>query len=375
MENIINTFITASIFIFILLVLVVVHELGHFWAAKKAGIKVEEFGVGLPPKLWGKQVGETEYTVNLLPIGGFVRMYGEMPDGVSIKEATSDERQATGDAADESRAFTSKSPAWRSVVLLAGVAANLVLGIVIFGIVYTVGLPQYSATPVISEVNENSPAAAAGLEKGQTILALNGVKYDDIEPSFSAQITELKGQEVVMRVANEDGTEEDVVITPRTEIPAGQGALGVVIGAGDVYQSDVVRYPFWQAGWEGTKQAIGFAGMILGSLGSMIGGLSQGNVPQDLAGPVGIASVIGEARSFGWVPVLFFAGIISINLAVINILPFPALDGGRLVFVAIEAITRRKVSPKVEAIVNTAGMAALLLLIAAITVSDISKFF
>lgn len=360
--------ITAIIFVVILMVLVIAHELGHFWVAKKAGVRVEEFGVGLPPKLWGRKRGETEYTINLLPIGGFVRMQGETGDGVSVK--------GDGDGAkeDDSRSFASKSVGWRAAILLAGVTANMLLAMVLFTIVYSVGLPQYGATPVISGVAEDSPAAVAGLQVDQTILSLNGVPFDEVRPSFSEVITEHKGQEVIIRVANPDGTEQDVAVTPRTEIPAGQGALGVTIGAGALYVAEVQQYPIWTAWWEGTKQSVEFAKTIVVSLGSMVGGMvTRGDVPSDVAGPVGIAQIIGQARELGWIPVVFFSAIISVNLAVVNLLPFPALDGGRLVFVAWEAVTRRKVSARVEAITHTIGMVILLGLIALITFSDVSK--
>lgn len=150
--------------------------------------------------------------------------------------------------------------------------------------------------------------------------------------------------------------------------------MGITIGGGDIYVASTEKYPIYQAWWEGIKEALNFSWQILASLGGMVGGLvSTGTAPADLAGPVGIAGIIGQARELGWIPVLFFTGIISVNLAVVNVLPFPALDGGRLVFVLYEAITRRKANPTVERWVNTIGMLVLLGLIALITVSDISK--
>ena len=362
-----ETLITAVIFLLILSVLVLVHEAGHFWVAKKMGIKVEEFGLGLPPKIWGKKYGETEYTLNLLPIGGFVRMYGESPDGVSIQNGNQQ-------AEDVNRSFMSKSKLARTAVLLAGVTANLLLGIIIFTIVFTVGLPKFAATPVIGDVVANSPAEQAGLEVGQTIVAFNGQPYDELAPSFSEAVQESAGEEVSITVETEEGVTEVLSVVPRQDPPAGEGALGIVISGGDLYVAETEQYPLHEAWWRGITSSLEMSGQILAALGGMVGGLvSTGEAPADLAGPVGIASIIGQARELGWIPVLFFAGIISVNLAVVNVLPFPALDGGRLVFVIYEAIARRKPNPDVERWVNTIGMLVLLGLIVLITVADVSK--
>lgn len=366
-----DTFITILIFLIILTVLVLVHEAGHFFVARKAGIRVEEFGIGLPPKIWGRKYGETEYTINLLPIGGFVRMHGESPDGVSIQDEHDKKSQAEAD-----RTFMAKSKLARTAVLLAGVTANLILGIIIFTIVFTVGLPQFAAKPEVSNVVQDSPAADAGFKEGQTIVALNGEAYEEIDGGFSAKVIEKSGEPVTITVEDASGNQQDLTVTPRQDPPAGQGALGITIGGGEIFVASTEKYPIYQAWWEGIKEALNFSWQILATLGGMVGGLvSTGTAPADLAGPVGIAGIVGQARELGWIPVLFFAGIISINLAVVNVLPFPALDGGRLVFVAYEAITRRKANPNVERWVNTIGMLVLLGLILLITISDIRKLF
>lgn len=358
--------ITILIFIIMLSVLVLAHEAGHFFTARRVGIKVEEFGMGLPPKLWGKKRGETEYTINALPIGGFVRMYGETPDGVSVRESGSDP--------DADRMFMNKSKLARTAVLVAGVTANLILAAIIFSIVFSVGLPVYDAklTPTVTKVESGSPADQAGIEAGDTIVALNGVPFNQIKPGFSEEVSDLKGQQVTLTVKDSQGQTEDVALTPRANPPAGQGAMGVTLDS-EVYVDHVQQYPIWQAPIEGFKQAGIFAWSILAGLGSIIGQASHGTVPSDVAGPVGIASILDQARGMGWLYVLWFAGIISVNLAVVNILPFPALDGGRLLFVGIEAVTGRKVNQNIERMVHTAGMAVLLLLIVLITFSDISK--
>jgi regulator of sigma E protease len=360
--------ITAILFIFILSILVLVHEAGHFFAAKKAGMRVDEFGLGLPPKIWSWKSGETEFSLNALPIGGFVRIYGETPDGVSIREGTDQ-------IADQDRTFMAKSIWRRAGVLLAGVASNLVLGMLLFSIVYAVGLPQYSAKPVIDQVESNSPAAAAGFQAGQTILELNHVKYDDIQPDFATVIKNNRGKEITVTLQDKNGTIHNLTVTPRTTAPANQGLLGITI-AGQPYIAHTEKYPLYQAWLIGIKEAFIFAGTILAALGGMLVNLFQHHtVPADLAGPVGIASVVGQARQLGFIPVLWFMGILSINLAVVNVLPFPALDGGRLLFVAIEAITGKKPNPVFERWTHTIGMAILLTLILLITFSDIRRLF
>ena len=259
-------------------------------------------------------------------------------------------------------------------MLLAGVTANLLLGIIIFTIVFTVGLPKFAATPVIGDVVANSPAEQAGLEVGQTIVAFNGQPYDELAPSFSEAVQESAGEEVSITVETEEGVTEVLSVVPRQDPPAGEGALGIVISGGDLYVAETEQYPLHEAWWRGITSSLEMSGQILAALGGMVGGLvSTGEAPADLAGPVGIASIIGQARELGWIPVLFFAGIISVNLAVVNVLPFPALDGGRLVFVIYEAIARRKPNPDVERWVNTIGMLVLLGLIVLITVADVSK--
>jgi regulator of sigma E protease len=359
-----DAILTGLIFIVILSILVLIHEAGHYFVARRAGIRVEEFGLGLPPKIWGKRIGDTEFTLNALPIGGFVRLYGETPDGVSVKSHP----------AEGSQAFSAK-PLWaRAAVLLAGVTANLLLGILLFTIVYTLGLPKYDAKAVIDAISPNSPAASAGVQKGESIVALNGQPFLEIDGGFSEAIKKAKGKDVKLTLEQTSGQQRDVQVTVREQAPAGEGLLGVSI-KGEPYITGYERYPFYQAPLIGIKQAFTFAGAILTGLGAMATQVFQnGTPPADVAGPVGIASVLGQTRQLGLVPVLWFISILSINLAVVNVLPFPALDGGRLLFVIIEAVTGRKPNPNIERIVHTAGMAILLGLIILITFSDIQRF-
>lgn len=352
-------FLTAITFFIVLSVLVLVHELGHFLVAKKAGIKVEEFGFGYPPRIFSKKIGETVYSVNWLFFGGFVRLYGEeLGEGIKGK--------------DSKQAFWGKSKRARTLVITSGVLANFVLAVVVFSIVYSFsGIPFKTGRIKIAGLLPNSPAVQSGLKQEDIILKINDEKLKDVN-DFIKLIDEKKGQEVILTIQRDS----DVLIlsiTPRTSPPQGEGPLGVLVS--DV---EVRKYPFWQMPWRGTiegfKEAFGWASLILGSLQKMVVDLVfHGMVPKDVAGPIGIFQITGVVAQSGLLNILQFMGILSVNLAVINILPLPALDGGRLVFIIYEAITRRKPKPYFEQWVNTAGMAFLLLLIVLITINDIGR--
>jgi regulator of sigma E protease len=342
---------TIITFLLVLSVLVLVHEGGHFLIAKKAGIKVEEFGFGYPPRLWAKKVGETEYSVNLLPLGGFVRLYGE--DDLTTHAQHS---------------FWAQSKRARAGVVVAGVVMNFLLAILVFTLVYSItGLPFESDRVKIVGVVPNSPADRVGLKTGQVIQALNGITVKNTTDFINLTRKNL-GQPIMLRI---DG--QEVEITPRQETPPGEGPLGVVIS-----QTEMKHYPFYQmvplGVIEGFKEAIKWGRLILGSLAKMLFELiTLGRVPQDVAGPLGILQITSGVAKTGLLSVLQFVGILSVNLAVINVLPFPALDGGRLIFLFYELITRRRPRPGVERWVNTAGMATLLFLILLVTIGDISR--
>ncbi|MFH1840599.1 MAG: M50 family metallopeptidase [Candidatus Shapirobacteria bacterium] len=344
---------TVITFLLVLSVLVLVHEGGHFLAAKKAGIKVEEFGVGYPPRIFARKIGGTEYSLNLLPLGGFVRLYGE--DNLNTQARAS---------------FWAQSKKARASVIFAGVTMNFLLAIFVFAAVYSVtGLPVKTTKVNIVGVVPGSPADQAGLKVDQRITALDGVAVKNTDDFIDLTRGKL-GREVVLEV---DG--QAVKITPRQEAPAGEGPLGVVISS-----LEMKHYPFYQmiplGIAEGFKEAVGWGQLILASLGKMFLELfTLGRVPKDVAGPLGILQITSGVAKTGWLAVAQFMGILSVNLAVINILPFPALDGGRLVFLIYELVTRRRPRSGVERWVNTAGMATLLFLIMLVTIGDVSRLF
>ncbi|MBI5356096.1 site-2 protease family protein [Candidatus Collierbacteria bacterium] len=361
---------TVLIFFILLSVLVLVHELGHFIAAKKLGVVAEEFGLGLPPKIRRLFTWQgTEFTLNWLPLGGFVKMRGEN------RETENNEQKTMSNEGDGY--FYAQKPWKRAVILVAGVFMNLVLGVAAFTVVYTVmGIPEERDVVVIDGVAPGSPAERARLEPNDIVLELKS-QNSNLKTIKTEQFIELinqnRGEEVKL-VVKRGSEDKEISITPRveSETPAGEGALGVAIS-----NIQFIHYPWWQmpfrASVTGFKEALAWGGNIVGGLGKMLVDLiAHGKVPNDVAGPVGIARITGEVAKRGWIPLFQLAGILSINLAVVNILPIPALDGGRLLFLGIEKLRGKPMDPKKERLIHLAGYAVLLGLIVLITFRDIS---
>ncbi len=359
---------TIVVFIIILSVLVLVHEAGHFFVAKLLKIKVEEFGFGLPPRAFGIKYGETIYSINWLPIGGFVKLYGEDEAGsgsVSIKPQNLPEK-------DLKRAYFSR-PKWqKTAVIIAGVIMNFLLAVVILSYLYSaVGVPVPNNKVVVVEVLKNSPAEKVGIVAGDTIEKVKGTSITSTSQLIKL-VDHLAGTQIPILIKTQNGKEIVLNITPRKNYPKNQGPMGVAISPG----TDIKRYPWYEAPFVGTKEALNETWLIVNGLVMLTTQiLTRGAVPQDVAGPVGIAQLTGTVVSIGFNAVLSFVALLSLNLAIVNILPFPALDGGRLLFIAIEAVTRRKVDPVLESYIHTVGMAILLALIALITVHDLLRIF
>lgn len=350
------------VFLLILSSLVLVHEWGHYIAAKLIGVRVEEFGIGLPPraaKLFERK--GTLFTLNWLPIGGFVKLKGEEGmAGVSGQDT-----------------FFEKPMLQRAFVLLAGVAMNFVLGVILFGIIYSIlGIPTKTDRVRIAEVAQNSPAETAGLNTDNEVVSVtyNG-RTDEINSTSQLVqvIDENKGKEIALRVKDKDGNERDVLITPRENPPANEGAMGVALS-----DTEMVKYPWYEMPFRGIevglKEAVGWGREIIRGIVVTVGSLVSGKgVSGDVAGPVGIYQISKQVQQFGILPTLQFMGVLSINLAILNILPFPALDGGRVAFLGIEKIIGKKTKDRIEGAFNMVGMALLLTLMAVITVRDILK--
>lgn len=360
--------ITIIVFLLILSILVLVHEAGHFFVAKLFKIKVEEFGFGLPPRVFGKKFGETVYSINWLPIGGFVKLYGEDEAGsgtVSIKPQKISSK-------NKNRAFFAK-PAWqRALVVFAGVFMNFVLAVLIISFLFSVvGVPVPTEKVVVTAIVNGAPAQKAGLKVGDTVETINGVKI-----TSSIKLVEITkqhvGEKLLLKVKTKDSKTKNIELTPRKEYPKDEGPMGVAISQ-DV---SIKKYPWYQAPFIGTKEALKETWLIASGLGGLVVQLvTKGVVPSDVAGPVGIAQLTGRVVDIGPFAVLSFISLLSLNLAIINILPIPALDGGRLFFILFEAVTRKKVDPKFEGYAHTIGMAILLGLIALITLHDLFRVF
>jgi len=342
----------------VLSILVLTHEFGHYIAARRNGVWVEEFGIGYPPRIWGKKVGETLYSINLLPLGGFVRLHGEQTEeGVTVPD----------------RAFINKSKKVRFIILASGVLMNFILSIICFSVFYSFsGVPRKTNKVIISGVVKGAPADISGIVSGDVILSVDGINLVGIN-EFSSLIKERKGEEVILQVLSADGSlSKSVNIIPRADTPEDEGPLGVLITDTEIYFPPVWQRPFLGI-YNGFEDAIYWGKQVIIGLYTMISGLVKGRVPKDIAGPVGIYAITSEVAKIGILPLINFVGIFSVNLAVINFLPIPALDGGRFLFIIIEKIFGRKVLPKVEAAIHGAGMIALLSLFAVLTFFEVKR--
>jgi regulator of sigma E protease len=354
------------IFILVIVALIVVHEFGHFIAAKLSGMRVDEFGLGYPPRaLTLGKIGETEYTLNWLPFGGFVKIFGE-------------------DGGEGSRSFTSRPRILQAIVLVAGIAMNVVFAYVLITGALIIGTPRALSESeivgakkvelAVAHVVPNSPAMIAGIVPGDSILKATdqtGTWEATDQKSFSAFIAGSKGS-IVDLVVRHNGSEHTTSATPVAGIVANDPtrfALGV-----EVATIGVVPISFGAAVIEGARLTWDTTVLTAEGLLHFFYGVFtfSANLSQ-VAGPIGIAGAVGSASVQGFGYLLSIMAVISINLALINLLPVPALDGGRLLFVIIEGIIRRPINVRVAQAVNTVGFMSLILLMVVISVHDIFK--
>jgi regulator of sigma E protease len=358
-------FSTILLVFFSLIGLILLHELGHFVFAKKFGVKVEEFGLFLPPRIWGKKIGETLYSINWIPAGAFVKMQGE--DDSSQKDSTS---------------FASK-PIWqRMIIVAAGVVSFWIISVVLLSAVFMSGAmeaisdddPVENARVQIISVVKDSPAFLAGIKPGDII---ESITFEDRAVSIDkvAQVQEIAAggeSELVLEIARPDGN-LTIALAPRQNPPAGEGAMGV--GLMRTAQKSYSFFPAigngFSATWKMTIEVFDGWGQIIGRLVK-----KEGMPPgAQLVGPVGIMQMMADQAKMGMNYYFQFVAMISVYLAVFNALPIPALDGGRLMFLVLEAIRRKPVSQKLEQTLTMVFFAVLMVLALIVTAQDVVRLF
>lgn len=360
------------LFLIVLVALILVHEFGHFIVAKRSGIRVDEFGIGFPPRLFGKRVGETLYSINALPFGGFVRIYGENPEEVT--------------EAENGRALVHAPKRIQAAVLFAGVFFNILFAWVLFSGTLMAGTPAVISADepyqeyvsdervMITAVLPDSPAAHAGILPGDKVLSMT-VGEMVSQPTQASDVGDFISLHTQKPVAFEVVRGEEyqtIIATPEKGInKESPESYAVGVGVGLV---GTLKLPVYRAiilGAEQTLTRLFDVGKGIGSL--LYDALLFRADLSSVAGPVGIVSLVGSASALGLVSLANFVALISLNLAIINMIPFPALDGGRLLFLLIEAIKGSRITPRVSQVANTVGFALLILLMLAVTYGDILR--
>lgn len=382
----ITTIITVLI---IISFLVVIHELGHFWASRRNGVRVEEFGVGYPPRLFGKKIGETLYSINLIPFGGFVRITGE---------DESDEKEQ-GKIVNDPHSFSNKTPWQKIQILLAGVVMNFLVAFLLFYIFFFINgfksfyIPmifdydfklgnELSYGTMIFDIEKDSPAEKSGMKLGEVIIEVDGANINnvqDLRSSLSDKANTTVKIQTLDIITGNSGEIHTYQVTPELYEPQNEGESNAIIG---VYLDEAKAISYdtsLQKILSGPMHTYNMLGYSVVSLGKMVGlSVETKNiepVSSSMTGPVGIFNILGnivESPSGERVlNLLNTVAIISLGFAFTNLLPIPALDGGRAVFRLYEGVTKKEVNPKLEANIHKVGMIALYMLVALITFRDI----
>lgn len=366
---------TVIIFIIVLAVLIFVHELGHFLFAKASGIRVDAFAIGFGPTLVSRTVGETKYAINAIPFGGYVKIFGENPDEESIS------------GKDSSRSFVNKPRLKQALVLVAGVLFNFLFAWVLYAVIFiagvtatTDGFEKYAANfdnlkIMITDVLAGSPADRAGLKMGDTIVSVTSpagtVKSADAdfaEKPLQDAIAGSRGEVITLQYERK-GQAGSADLKPVEGLVEGRHAIGI-----SMQKVADLKLPFLTAIYEGGHYTLIMIRETAVSLYDFVANIFRGKANfAAVTGPVGIAGIVGNAADMGFVYLLMITALISINLGVINLIPFPALDGGRLLFVAVESVIRRRISTHYANAVNAVGFALLMLLMVVVTYKDIAR--
>ena len=340
-------------------IIIILHEAGHFLFARRFGVKVEEFGIGYPPRIFSFKKNEVIYSINAIPFGGFVKIVEH----------------------DGPNSFSSKSLGKRTIILLAGVVNNALIAFLLFTILFSIGMPTFAlpeaykqdipSAVTIREIEKDSPASLAGLESGDVILGME--RLDSFYETTSIgdvqdKTKEFQGKEIQLIIQRE-GESIEIGIIPRESPPEGKGYLGVILT-----DDGVLKYSLFEAPW----QSIRFMGMLtqetFTGLGRVFGNLfKHGNI-EELTGPVGIMAITTRGFQWGWKYGLYILGLISYAFAIFNLFPIPAVDGGRILFLMIEKIRRKPISQRTEMLVNNICFYLLVILLFAVTIKDINFF-
>lgn len=341
----------TSIVIIGLIFLILAHEFGHFVFARLFRVRVEEFGIGYPPRIWGKKRGDVFWSINALPFGGFVKILGE--DG----------------GMNDPHSFSCQ-PIWKRIVILsAGVLMNIFVAWIFFSGVYMAGSPERT---VVMDVKTGTPAAVAGLKQGDIILSVNSEQELVNKPKadeFTGIMKRSAGKSVTVGISRMGKTEK-VVVVPRVNPPEGEGALGV-----SITNTGFERQSFFAALGSGFMTTMVVIKEIVLGLIHFFGSIFSPGAFDSVSGPVGVVRIASGVGALGLSYVFQIIGLISVNLAILNIIPFPALDGGRILFLIIEKLRGKPVHPRIEQITNMIGFFALILLMIIVTTKDISKLF
>lgn len=404
---------TIVLFIVILGVLVLVHELGHFLAAKRAGVKVEEFGFGYPPRAatLGFWKG-TRFSLNWIPFGGFVKIFGENYEEGEPEKASSPKVLGSqenllnqtfleelspaqegdlkikapslteGAEGGGGARFSDVSKKWQAAILAAGVFFNIIFAWLLFSTTFMIGmptskdndmgLPVQNAELMVVSVIPDSPADKAGLKAGDKIEQVSRGQsvLPDITPENVSAFIGTSDKAVMIQILRGE-EQKQIEVAPVAGLANDRKVIGITMD-----EVGILRLNPLHAVWEGLKTTVNLFYLTVTGILELIFGAFTGTADlSQVTGPVGIVGLVGDASRLGLTYLLTFTALISINLAVVNLLPFPALDGGRLVFVAIEAITRKKIKPNLAQWVNMVGFAVLLILMALVTVKDIKNLF
>lgn len=358
-----NTLISFAI---VLGLLIFVHEFGHFIWAKLFGVKVLKFSLGFGPKLISRQYGETEYLISAFPLGGYVKMFGENPGELE------EEQLSPGDL---QRSFATR-PVWQRFIIVAGGPVfNLIFAMLLFFIiVWVAGLPQPVDTTTIGGVGQDTPAAEAGLQVGDTILAIDDKETRHWE-DVSLYIKNSEGREVVLTLKRKEQV-LDVAVTPRMEIT--RNIFGEEVGSRyliGIARSEEVIYEkvgFIKSLQAGISQTWSWMYLTVMGLVKII----QKVVPaSELGGPILIAKIAGERMEAGWINFLYFMGVLSVNLGILNLLPIPILDGGHLVFFSVEAVLRKPLNLRTMEILQQIGLVLLGTLMIFVFYNDLVRVF